>query len=469
MASKKIVIAAIIAVAIMLAYVGMNQGELSPQNTAIEHKDPYVTEYSLPPGSAPNGLSVDDDGLVWVATKNPVIYSIDPHSKQIQSYDVKDGSVRYLDTSANATMVWAMISNGGTIWFSPYGTSEIWKFDGSTHVFDAVASGAGAPFQMKSGPNGEVWFTTLRGNAVGVVEKMQNDTDRILTFGTGNHTNPAGLFLQNDSLWVAEVTSQSIVQYKIDRKDGLVKDILLARKIPRDNSTVFSSPTDLLVGKNMIWLTEHDTSFLTSYDLYSGKTVRYPTSPNGYHTTTLPFWIRGMHNPQVLWFNEHQGNKIGRFDLYNRTMTEYLIPSLPKDGYLTYPLNISQDPHDEKIVWFSEWNTDKVGVINGHILPPFGISLDVSHVLLSTGKDAVVDVRVSGNATGNVHLGASSTIVPTAEPDGLAVKFVPDASHDGMTRLHLGDEGVAAGNYTVGISASDGIVTITKFIDMSVS
>ena len=265
--------------------------------------------------------------------------------------------------------------------------------------------------------------------------------------------------------------SQNIFKYKINQEDNLVKDISIVQKIPNDNTTLFSSPTDLLVDGNILWLTEHGTSFLTRYDLDDGKVTRYPTSQNNFHTTTLPFWIRGVDNPKVLWFNEHQGNKIGCFDVSNKTLVEYSIPSLPKDGYLTYPLNISQDPHDEKTLWFSEWNTDKVGVIDGNVPIPFELNLNTTQIVLSHNKTGVVDLKIIGNAHYSelLSLNASSSITPTAELGNLTVKFssnVVDPSHDGIVKLFLNNGGVTPGNYTVGISASDGFVTKTKFLDL---
>ncbi len=442
-----------------------------PINSVSEKKDPYVTEYSLPPDSAPNGLVVDKAGLVWVASKNATLYSIDPISGQVKPYEMKSTSSGNM--GLNSTTVWAIVQDhDDKIWLSPLGTTSIWRFDPASGTFDSYLSKTGAPFQMKSGNDGKIWFSTLRGDTVGVIEKLANSDYKISAFGVGPHTNPAGIFLQNDSIWIAGVSSQNIMQYKINQENDSVQNISMIKSIPRDNATLFSSPTDLLIEHNTLWLTEHDTSFLTSYDLGNGKMTRYPTSQNNFHTTTLPFWIRGVQNPKVLWFNEHQGNKIGRFDFSNHTLTEYFIQSLPKDGYLTYPLNISQDPHDEKILWFSEWNADKVAMINGHTTIPFEINLNSTHIALGHNKISVVDLKIKGNFSGPLYLNASSTITPTAELGNLTVRFSSNAvnvSNDNAVRLYIADGGVAPGNYTVGISASNGFVATTKFLDLSIS
>lgn len=458
---------------ILFAYLVQSfRNEVSPLTVVSKH-DPYVMEYSLPPNSAPNGLVVDKSGLVWVTSKNATLYSVNPQSGQVKSYEIKGGETPYENPGVNSVMVWAIVeADNGKIWFSHLGATSIWRFDPSNGIFDSYRSETGAPFQMKTDGN-KIWFTTLHGDTIGVIEKSQNGTYLVSTFDTIPHANPAGIFLQNDSVWIANVGSENIFQYKINQDNYTIKNISIIREIPSSNATLFSSPTDLFVDKNTLWLTEHGTSFLTSYDLSSGKITRYPTSQNIFNTTTLPFWIRGIDDPKVLWFNEHQGNKIGRFDVSNKTLTEYLIPSLPKDGYLTYPLNISQDPLDEKILWFSEWNTDRIGVVNGHVAVPFEINLNATQITLKSQSTKVVDLQVVNYMHGSNQLffNASSSITPTAALGNLSIQFSSNAmtlSHNSTVQLTMRDGGVDPGNYTVGISVSDGMVTTTKFIDLSI-
>ncbi len=470
MISKKI-LAVIIAVIVSLVYLAASMENNTPRGDMIVsiNKDPYILEYSLPPNSAPNGLVVDENGLAWVSTKNALLFSVNPSDGLVQSHKIQS-SIPYENT--NATMVWAMLKNNGKIWFSPYGGQAIWSFDPVQNVFDTVKPSTGTPFQMKAS-DGKIWFTTLRGNSVGVIDGMHNGTYHVSEFSVRNNTGPAGIFLDKNSLWIADVVSQNIAQYAINQQGNTVQNISLVRTIPQNNSSLFSSPTDLHVYKDVIWLTEHGTSFLARYDIDNGTITRYPTSQNTFHTTTLPFWIRATQEPNVLWFNEHQGNKIGRFDLSNKTLTEYSIQSLPHDGYLTYPLNISQDPRDEKILWFSEWNTDKIGMINGHVPISFTIHLDDTRIILHQDKSVVVNMDIPSNEhPETIFLNASSTITPTAELGNLDVKFssnMVNTSHDNDIKISILDNGVLPGNYTLGLSASNGLVTNTKFIDLTIS
>ena len=440
------------------------------------NENPYIGEYSLPADSWPNGIVADKQGTIWtVASKTNKLFSLEPKSGMIKSYSINDEDSPSGNLERNSTMVWAIVQdNDGMIWFSPLGTKSIWTFDSVTGKFHMINSENGSPFQMKVDKNGDIWFTTLSKDTLGIISSMGNARYKISSFYLGNGTSPAGLFLQDDSVWIAEVTTQKIIKYKISRQEELVKNITKTFEIPTSAQTLFSAPTDLIVSDNAVWFTEHGTSFLTTYKLGSGDVVRYPTSQNIYHVTTLPFWIRNTSDGKGLWFNEHEGNKLAYFDIYNRTLLEYNIPSLPKDGFLTYPLNIALDPFDDKKLWFSEWNTDKIGLVNGKTAIHFGISANADKIMLrnNTSQENIVNLEVSGQSpysSNEVFLNASSSITPTAGFGNMTVKFssnVIDLSLTHRAQLFLQNHGVPAGNYTLGISASDGFVTKTIFLDL---
>jgi streptogramin lyase len=469
-----ILVAAVAVIAVLFVLVISWQGDVSTK-TLVSVPEPYVKEYSLPDGTKPNALLVDTQGMVWISTSDSKnLLSLDPQNGDIVNFAIRDNSQPDV-RRGNSTMVWTMVQDhDGNIWFSQLGTRSIWQLEPENDMFHMFYSESGAPFQMKVAQNGDIWFTTLRGNTIGLVEKTIQGY-KILSFETGNNTTPAGIFLQNDSVWTANIDSQNIFQYKVTQENNFVKNITMIQSIPQNNTTMFSSPTDLMVTNNSVWLTEHGTSFLTRYDIDTGNLVRYPTSANHYHTTTLPFWIHGIVNPKILWFNEHQGNKIGCFDLENNTLIEYNIPSVPKDGYLTYPLNVSQDPKDEKILWFSEWNTDKVGVINGHIPVPFLITPSKKEITLGSNKaDDTINLKIRGSLhnSNSVSLNASSSITSTAELGNLQARFssdMVDLSQDRQVSLSFHNGGISPGNYTIGISASDGYVTKTVFLNLIVT
>jgi streptogramin lyase len=484
--SKNVIIAAGIIIIGLAAFWLLFLKPISQQNESFvgitsQIQNPYVQEFPLPAGTAPNGLIVDKQGIVWVTSSGfGTLYSFDPKSGHLQNYEIKNDNSSSVVSGQNSTMVWTILQDkDGFIWFSPLGTKSIWKFDPDHGTFDKFQSNTGSAFQMKSGEMfGTIWFTTLSGNTLGVLEKDDNYSSgyKMINFNLGNNTAPAGLFVKDNSIWITEITTQKIVHYEVTNSGNLVGNITKVAEFPIDNKTALASPTDLFVDGDTIWLTEHGTSFLTEFELNSGTIIRFPTSQNIFHATTLPFWIRGINDGRDLWFNEHEGNKLAYFDTVNKTMIEYNIPSRPNDGYLTYPLNIATDPQDANVLWFSEWNTDKIGKINGHTQIPFSISAGTDKVTLNNdaSKETVVNLDVTGQSPysmNHVSVNASSSVTQAAGFGNVDVKISPDAldlSSEHKSQLILRNYATLPGNYTLGISVSDGLVEKTIFLNMIV-
>ncbi|HZS73280.1 MAG TPA: two-component regulator propeller domain-containing protein, partial [Candidatus Nitrosotalea sp.] len=115
------------AVTIVFVYLDQSFKNVDSPIISISAKEnPYVTEYSLPSDSAPNGLVVDKAGLVWVASKNATLYSVDPISGQVKHYEIKSTSSGNM--GPNSTTVWTIVQDtDGKIWLSPFGTMSIWR------------------------------------------------------------------------------------------------------------------------------------------------------------------------------------------------------------------------------------------------------------------------------------------------------------------------------------------------------
>ena len=439
--------------------------------TAIESG--YVKEYSLEKDTWPNGILVDSKGQVWVAgSKTYSLYKFDPFTNQINVYKIKEPEEV---TQDRPLMVWAMLEDDNdTIWLSQFGTKSILLFDKNTKKFDEINGLSRAPFQMKRDTNENVWFTTT--NTVGVVQKTPNFNMpyRISEFPTGNNTHPTGLYLDGNSVWTTDVVSQKIVKYKIVKENDHIINIDKILELPLPNNTAFSYPTDIFVSGNTIWFTEHETNFITKYDIKTRTLTRFPTSQSEYGVSTLPFWMRVVDNGTRIWFNEHEGSRIGLLDINTRTLTEYEIPSRPSDGYVVYPLNIAVDPHNSNMLWFTELNTDKFGVIDANMPIPFSIQANASKIMLkNSSTNNVIDITLSKSKSENavkLSLNASSSLDQAGGLFKMESQFSKehvDLNNDNEhIQLYLRNLDTPSGNFTLGISASDGIVTKTIFLDL---
>ncbi|MEX0763669.1 MAG: hypothetical protein WEC35_03960 [Nitrosopumilaceae archaeon] len=461
-------------------------------NSSVAYIDSqYVKEYSLPNGTWPNGILVGRDGMVWTAgSRSHTLLSFDPEDGQIKSaYPIKEESSSDV-MKGGSLMVWSMVEgNDGFIWFSQFGPDRLWRFDPNTEKFQVFRSISAPPFQMKVDKDtGNIWFTTLTGNTLGVIQKIENKNEsspeyKITEFDMDSDSNPSGLFLEKDHVWVSQISNNKLVKFNVvtDSND-LVIDVVRISEISSSEGIPIYSPTDLLIQNDNLWFTEHGTSTITKYQTESQNLTRFPTSANPYQTTTLPFWIREATGGDGHWFNEHTGNRIAFLNTKGMTLLEYEIPTRPSDGYIVYPLGIAVDPANSNKLWFSEWNTDKIAVVDLNIPVSFDIFSDTDKIVLSgSNNTADIDVKITrksfdlSNGSNNiVYLRASSSMEPAAGFVNVTVNFSTDtinftSNETTQVYLHLQNDAAPLGNYTLAISATDGAVTKSIFLDLIVN
>ncbi len=388
-------------------------------------------------------------------------------------------------------MTWSILQNNdGTIWFSRTGANHLLQFNPETKKFTSFNYTSVAPFQMKSDLNtGEIWYTALQSNKVGVVQKNPNlDIFEISEFDVGENTGPSGIVLDKseDAVWVSQITDNKIVKFLVIRDEfGDVLDLKKSLEIPDHESLFPASPTDILILNDTLWTTEHGTSFLTEYDMSTKEWKRYPTSPLSQVGTSLPFWLRASGDNEGIWFNEHTGNRVAFFNLTDNTLTEYEIQSRPKDGFLVQILNIDTDPTNHDNLWFSEWNLGKIGVVDKSLLLPFEISSDTNIIEFESPLDKskkTVKITLSKNTEfenlwsygdhSKIHLTTSSSIGISGKLVNMTSSFPSDTidlneiENSKIINLTLTNDNMSSSNHTLAISASNGLVVKTIFLDM---
>jgi virginiamycin B lyase len=373
-------------------------------NKSTHISTPYIKEYSMPNGTWPNGILVSKKtGMVWtVGTKSHTLLSFDPKQGKIRSiYFIPENRniITNNNNDHNILMTWSMLEdNNGSIWFSQEDSpNPLWQFDPSTEKFRSIQLISGAPHQMKiDKKTGNIWFTTFTDGKLGVVQKAERKTItddnndisskyNVTEFDLGKESFPSGLFLDGNSIWITQSSNNKLVQYKIitDTK-GTVVNIVKALEFPIFNDQkVFDEPYDVLAFGNKLWLTEHDASLITEYNIESNNITKFATSMKfNQYINSKPFWIR--EGPKDgFWFNEHYGNRMAFFNTTDMTLTEYEIPTRdPFLGYIANVLNFAVDPSNSNNVWFSEYDHDKIGMIDGSISIPFDIRSSINKVNL---------------------------------------------------------------------------------------
>jgi sugar lactone lactonase YvrE len=502
-------------------------------NNSTHIRTPYVKEYSMPNGTWPNGILVARNGIVWtVGTMSHTLIGFDPkQGKIVSSHPIitpqEEANKTNPKSKQGFQMVWSIVeSTDGSIWFPEGGSDPLWRFDPNTQKFQVIHSISAAPMQMKvDKKSGNIWFTTFGSGTFGVIQKIiENKVGitspeyKVTEFNLGNDSFPSGIFLQGDSVWITETLNHNkLVEFKpIVDTNGKVFNVSKVLEIPsssRSSSSkqqqLFTTPTDLVVFANStrpssIWLAEHGTDFITEYLLDSHNIIRFPTSSSPRHYITLPYWIAEPADHKGFWFNEHEGNRIAFFNTTAMTLLEYEVPTRdPFNGYIANALTLSADPNDNNKVWFTEFNHDKIGVLDSSPPIPFDINSSARKITMlsspnnTTQKNAspaaaTLNVEVTTkksfnrssfidnsntNANNNrtlIFLNASSSMNPLGKFVNMIAKFYPtsivelnkdksEKAQSNMIFQRNGSTPISPGNYTLGISATNGIITKSIF------
>ena len=507
-------------------------------NNSTNIDTPFVKEYSMPKGTWPNAILVARNGIIWtVGTMSHTLIDFDPKQGKIRSsYPIITPEEKANNTNPQSKqgfqMVWSIVEGtDGSIWFPEGGSDPLWRFDPNTEKFQVIHSISAAPMQMKVDQrSGNIWFTTFGSGTIGVIQKIignkagikSNLNDSITSpeykvteFNLGNDSFPSGIFLQGDSVWITETLNHNkLVEFKpIVDPNGKIVNVTKVLEIPSSSPSsssrqkqLFMTPTDLVVFGNTepssIWLAEHGTSFITEYRIDSHSVIKFPTSSSPRHYITLPYWIAEPADHKGFWFNEHEGNRIAFFNTTAMALLEYEVPTRdPLNGYIANALTLSADPNDIKKVWFTEFNHDKIGVLDRSSPIPFDINSSANKItILSSSNNtaqknaspvaATLKVEVTTKKSFNsssfitntnnnnnrtlIFLNASSSMNPLGRFVNMTAKFYPtsiidlnkDRSGKAQANIVLqrnDSTPISPGNYTLGISATDGTVTKSIF------
>jgi len=183
-------------------------------------------------------------------------------------------------------------------------------------------------------------------------------------------------------------------------------------------------------------------------------------------------------------------------------LLEYEVPTRdPFNGYIANALTLSADPNNNNKVWFTEFNHDKIGVLDRSPPVPFDINSSASKITIlsppnntaqknASSAAAILNVEVITKKSFNsssfinytnakhnrtlIFLNASSSMNPLGKFVNMTAKFYPtsiidlnkDRSGKAQANIILqrnDSTPISPGNYTLGISATDGTVTKSIF------
>ena len=464
--SKKIIIYAIVGiVAIAAVYISMSWRSApeinNPATTALDDEtraqlfeqqfcgpntspnlNAYINEVALPSEcQMPVGIAVDGSKIWYVSTKRGILGSYDSTTGTFMQYEIPSWPTRLLPFTAVPSwlMSWTvkLDSSGGNVWFTDQ-NNTIWRFSQSTGDFEMFKVPAKYPSMMDFDSNGNLYIIGINSQSLffGNVSSFQNGTSEgfreiALPLEGFSGINPnlitsGGLVVDNErnDVWVSLLAFQQkrgqLFQYDIET-DRVVRIV----DLPQDLGAPVGMELD---NYGKVWVADHGTSTFFNYDPASDNITRFVTStaspkiyggntpPNAY---TLPYWIdRGANGS--LWFNEHTGNKMARFDPDELALVEYWVPSQNRAWTLCAPeattcgiANVMQFGVDQNNqTWFSEWTENKIAKLDASKPVPIAVT-GPTEVTFAKGESAEIRLTLVASSDFNGEMMAAGTFTPT--------------------------------------------------------
>jgi virginiamycin B lyase len=403
----------------------------------------YVAEVALPAEcEMPVGIAIDGAKVWYVSTKRGLLGSYDTAAGTFNEYEIPSWPTRSLPFTSvpSWSMSWTVKidGRGENIWFTDQ-NNTIWRFNQSTGDFDMFKVPAKYPSIMDFDSNGNLYFIGINSQSLffGNVSRIQNGTSEgfveislpLEGFSgvSSDLVTSGGLVVdkERNDVWVSLLAFQQkkgqLFQYDIET-DKVVRIV--------DLPTDLGAPVGMeLDNYGNVWVADHGTSTFFRYDPSMDNITRFVTSiaspkiyggstpPNAY---TLPYWI-DKGGDGSLWFNEHTGNKIGRFDPEELALVEYWIPSQNRAWALCPPeatvcgianaMQFAVDP--ENHLWFTEWTENKIAKLDASKQVPIAV-VTPAEVALARGGSTEIKVTVVASSDFSGQMIASGTFMPNA-------------------------------------------------------
>ena len=483
----------------------------------------YVTEYKLPHDcEMPLGIAVDNQaGKVWyVSTKQGVLGDYNLITKKFdKEISIPVWNVRKYPMDFSNVWSVKVDPKGNSIWFTDEKQNTIWRYS-KAFGFDmykiperSSTFGTISPVSLDFDSKGDLYFVGMHSPVLwlGNLTQMKNNTSD----GIRKIPMPVGSFKDIDP---KQISTGSLA---VDNKRNVIWISLSAfaseGEILRYNITSrtfdtfvlpeqLSLPVGLAVDNNgNLWATDHGTSIFYTLDTKSHDVTMFATSnasPKIYGLNessslpedayTLPYWMEKGADDGSIWFNEHQGNKIARFDPVTNTLYEYWIPTqnrlwgdCPPSSKTCGIANVLQFSNGENgQTWFAELSENKIGSIapstyynnNGNHQLPFSVSASPPELTIKRGQSVEIKVNISSGASlrSDINMVSSGTFTPAGDLGNSTGSFSEQSFS--LEPMHTKEVSfvftpatdLGSGEYTLMLGAQNDAITIMKAVSVHI-
>jgi streptogramin lyase len=462
----------------------------------------YISEVVLPSDcQMPVGIAVDgSNNQVWyVSAKRGVLGSYSIADNKFSQYNIPEWPSREQPFTRLGSWgsSWTIkFDKAGNVWFTDQ-NNALWRFNKTSESFDMFKVPASYPSAMDFDSSGNIYFIGIDSKSLyfGDVSKMKGGTSEGFTeiplpldgfSGVDPKLLTSGaLVVDNErkDVWVSLLVFQAKGQiFRYDINTGKVDRTV-------DLPAELSSPVGAAIDNSgNLWVADHGTSIFFKYDPAQDKITKFVTSvasPKIYggktpaNAYTLPYWLATGQDGS-LWFNEHFGNKIARFDPETLTLTEYWIPSQNKNWAACPPgsttcgianaLQFGLGPDNQ--AWFSEMTENKIAKLDAAKQVPITVSAPDE---VTVAKGDSTEIRVMINASGDFS--GKMTAAGTFTPNGMLGNSTGIFSEESVSisggskqvsYTFTPAEDLAAGQYVIMIGAGNDDVSVLKAVRVNV-
>lgn len=437
-----------------------------------------VTKFKLPsPDRNPNGVIVAPDGSVWFGEQTlPGVGHIFANENGTATLVEYVWPFSYPTQPASGpgcppkTEIWGITLWNGEVWAADPVGNQLVGLNPSTETFHTIKlpKNNSYPYSLTVGPENSLWFTELFTSTIGKVS--EDGTLHEYPLPGGDRSVPSEIVFVNRTLGYYSDAGQAGASnggvYSFN-PDHFSPDLVTGGRR-------LNLPTSLALSHGGVWLALHGSSQIAFYDFTHRAWKSYPTSTATYVDGTvasLPYFVRS--NGSTTWFNQHYGNKIAFINPQENQLTEYSLSNPPATkgseigNALTFALGSGK-------AWFTEWTANYVGVVDMGYRPTFTVSTDEDTLSLRPGGSRDVAVTLSGQTAHSLALKFSDSETSTGTPKNLKIfadeQTIP--SLNGEERLTVQIQAgtqLTAGRYTIAITVSDGLVSRSTYIELSVT
>jgi streptogramin lyase len=330
-----------------------------------------VMEFNLRAGAFPHDISVDSNGIAWIAEHGEneagvnehgvhgiikegvgLISRFDPESLKYTHFAPPAGKFPSRISGAAVdpqNIVWTVDNshNARMISYNPKtGEFKTYPMPAPPRLkdFDEFGFGDGsANMNTLTFQDGFVWGSGLLS---GQVYKLDPVSGGVITYPFPKGKPPYGLaFDKNKILWSSLEFADEIV--KLDTTTGK----LTHYKVPTPKADLRHIQTD---ADGNVWASAQQSGKLIKIDAGTGQVTEYapPTLLSGINSVD----VDTKHN--VIWVAEAEVDKMARFDPRTNTFTEFALPS-SRTGLK----RIAVDPSNPDRVWWCATGSNRAGYV----------------------------------------------------------------------------------------------------------